>query len=287
MGGADGNINTKQKQEAACETPDLRASVKRRRARPTATPKKTNHTTRSKQHRHARARDFQTFNGSDAESAEWDAQIGPRRVTLTGALAFPCAVALLLWSWEAVANRRPTSSSRRRRRRSSVDREGERVRRRTLGSYERGSPGCQLSLFSLAWFPFAATGMFASRVGAPPLRFVTRLCALVLLLLLVASGLGSELRVRVRLADGLVTEEVLEADSEKDTISLEFKQGDGTLVTYVADFKQVRSLLRSRRRWEWVGLVGGWGLGVFTPQLLGCKVLNDTRMVAQIVFSLF
>lgn len=82
--------------------------------------------------------------------------------------------------------------------------------------------------------------MFASRVGAPPLRIVTRLCALVLLL--AALGLGSELRVRVRLADGLVTEEVLEADSERDSISLEFKQGDGTLITYVADFKQVRRL---------------------------------------------
>lgn len=68
---------------------------------------------------------------------------------------------------------------------------------------------------------------------------MTRLCALVLL---AALGLGSELRVRVRLADGLVTEEVLEADSERDSISLEFKQGDGTLITYVADFKQVRRL---------------------------------------------
>ncbi|KAG7247709.1 hypothetical protein CRUP_001571, partial [Coryphaenoides rupestris] len=49
---------------------------------------------------------------------------------------------------------------------------------------------------------------------------------------------GSELRVRVRLADGLVTEEVLEADSERDSVSLEFKQGDGTLITFLADFKQ-------------------------------------------------
>lgn len=92
--------------------------------------------------------------------------------------------------------------------------------------------------------------MFASRVGAPPppLRIVTRLCALVLL---AALGLGSELRVRVRLADGLVTEEVLEADSERDCITLEFKQGDGTLITYVADFKQVRSPLRLRRLWSY------------------------------------
>ncbi|KAF0021458.1 hypothetical protein F2P81_026289 [Scophthalmus maximus] len=80
--------------------------------------------------------------------------------------------------------------------------------------------------------------MFASRgSSAAPVRILARLCALVLV---VAAGLGSELRVRVRLADGLVTEEVLEADSEGDSVTLEFKQGDGTLVTFVADFKQVR-----------------------------------------------
>lgn len=75
--------------------------------------------------------------------------------------------------------------------------------------------------------------MFASCISAAPVRILT-------LVLVVSVGLGSELRVRVRLADGLVTEEVLEADSERDSISLEFKQGDGTLVTFVADFKQVR-----------------------------------------------
>lgn len=79
--------------------------------------------------------------------------------------------------------------------------------------------------------------MFASCVRAASVRTLTRLCTLVLV---VAVGLGSELRVRVRLSDGMVTEEVLEADSEKDLISLEFKQGDGTLITFVADFKQVR-----------------------------------------------
>ena len=80
--------------------------------------------------------------------------------------------------------------------------------------------------------------MFASCISAASVGTLTRLCALVLV---VAVGLGSELRVRVRLTDGLVTEEVLEADSEKDAISLEFKQGDGTLITFLADFKQVRS----------------------------------------------
>lgn len=79
--------------------------------------------------------------------------------------------------------------------------------------------------------------MFASCASAASARIVARLCALVLV---VAAGFGSELRVRVRLSDGLVTEEVLEADGERDAISLEFKQGDGTLITYVADFKQVR-----------------------------------------------
>ena len=82
--------------------------------------------------------------------------------------------------------------------------------------------------------------MFASCVPPPLVRLFTTLCALVLL---VTSGLGSELRVRVRLADGLVTEEVLEADSERDAISLEFKQGDGALITFVADFKQVRTIV--------------------------------------------
>ena len=57
-------------------------------------------------------------------------------------------------------------------------------------------------------------------------RILSRLCALVLL---VALGLGSELRVRVRLSDGLVTEEVLELDNERQAISREFKQKDGTL----------------------------------------------------------
>ena len=80
--------------------------------------------------------------------------------------------------------------------------------------------------------------MFARRSSAAPVRILTRLCALALV---VAAGLGSELRVRVRLSDGLVTEEVLEADNERDSISLEFKQGDGTLITFVADFKQVRA----------------------------------------------
>lgn len=82
--------------------------------------------------------------------------------------------------------------------------------------------------------------MFAARTfSAASVRTPARFTAL-LLGLLVAAGLGSELRVRVRLSDGLVAEEVLEADSDRDSISLEFKQGDGTLITFLADFKQVR-----------------------------------------------
>ncbi|KAK9520840.1 hypothetical protein VZT92_020700 [Zoarces viviparus] len=84
--------------------------------------------------------------------------------------------------------------------------------------------------------------MFASCVSAASVGILTRLCALVLV---VALGLGSELRVRVRLVDGLVTEEVLEADSERDSISLEFKQGDGTLITFLADFKQDVKIFRA------------------------------------------
>ncbi|XP_005988160.1 out at first protein homolog [Latimeria chalumnae] len=60
-----------------------------------------------------------------------------------------------------------------------------------------------------------------------------------------AKGFSSELKVRVRLADGRLTQESLEADSERDSISLEFKQGDGTLVTMIADFKQDVKIFRS------------------------------------------
>lgn len=67
-----------------------------------------------------------------------------------------------------------------------------------------------------------------------------RLTVLVWLLAVsVNLGSSSELKVRVRLADGQIADEVLEADGEKDSISVEFKQGDGTLITFVADFKQV------------------------------------------------
>lgn len=64
-----------------------------------------------------------------------------------------------------------------------------------------------------------------------------------LLTVSVTLGSASELKVRVRLADGQITDELLEADSERDSITVEFKQGDGTLITFLADFKQVSLIL--------------------------------------------
>lgn len=54
------------------------------------------------------------------------------------------------------------------------------------------------------------------------------------------AGAPSELRVRVRLPDGQVTEESLQADSDADSISLELRKPDGTLISFTADFKKVR-----------------------------------------------
>lgn len=60
-----------------------------------------------------------------------------------------------------------------------------------------------------------------------------------LLVGLPSPGTPSELRVRVRLPDGQVTEETLQADSGADCVTLELRKGDGTLLTLAADFKQV------------------------------------------------
>ncbi|XP_062873255.1 out at first protein homolog [Trichomycterus rosablanca] len=68
---------------------------------------------------------------------------------------------------------------------------------------------------------------------------------LVLWTLLMCSGFCSELRVRVRLLDGQIADELLEADSEKDSITLEYRQADGTLITFVADFKQDVKIFRA------------------------------------------
>ncbi|MCI4385763.1 hypothetical protein PGIGA_G00054500 [Pangasianodon gigas] len=63
--------------------------------------------------------------------------------------------------------------------------------------------------------------------------------------LVLRAGLCSELKVRVRLADGRITEELLEADSERDSITLEYRQADGTLITFVADLKQDVKIFRA------------------------------------------
>lgn len=55
-------------------------------------------------------------------------------------------------------------------------------------------------------------------------------------------GICSELKVRVRLSDGQIAEEILVADSEKDSITVDFKQGDGTHITAVFDLKRVSEL---------------------------------------------
>lgn len=54
------------------------------------------------------------------------------------------------------------------------------------------------------------------------------------------SGAPAELRVRVRLPDGQVIEESLQADSDADSISLDLRKPDGTLISFIADFKKVR-----------------------------------------------
>lgn len=63
--------------------------------------------------------------------------------------------------------------------------------------------------------------------------------------LLLSLSVCSELRVLVRLNDGKITEEILEADSEKDIIKVEFKQGDGTLITFLSDFKRHVKIFRA------------------------------------------
>uniref|UniRef100_A0A674D087 Out at first protein homolog n=1 Tax=Salmo trutta TaxID=8032 RepID=A0A674D087_SALTR len=76
------------------------------------------------------------------------------------------------------------------------------------------------------------------------------LVAPVLISLLVVNHFGSlvicsELKVRVRLSDGQIAEEILVADSEKDSITVEFKQGDGTHITAVFDFKRDVRIVRA------------------------------------------
>lgn len=74
--------------------------------------------------------------------------------------------------------------------------------------------------------------MYAREIS-PPVRIS------LLVVTLVSLGICSELKVRVRLSDGLIGEEILDANSENDDITVEFKQGDGTHITVVFDFKRV------------------------------------------------
>ncbi|XP_072342401.1 out at first protein homolog [Scyliorhinus torazame] len=74
-------------------------------------------------------------------------------------------------------------------------------------------------------------------------RLLLGLLAAAALLLRVPGGAG--LRVRVRLAGGQVAEETLEADPDSDSISIEFKTGDGSLITLIADFRQDVKIIRS------------------------------------------
>lgn len=60
-----------------------------------------------------------------------------------------------------------------------------------------------------------------------------------------AGSVPAELRVRVRLPDGQVTEESLQADSDADSISLELRKPDGTLISFIADFKKDVKIFRA------------------------------------------
>lgn len=60
-----------------------------------------------------------------------------------------------------------------------------------------------------------------------------------------SSGAPAELRVRVRLPDGQVTEESLQADSDADSISLDLRKPDGTLISFIADFKKDVKIFRA------------------------------------------
>ncbi|XP_067293906.1 out at first protein homolog [Pseudorasbora parva] len=69
--------------------------------------------------------------------------------------------------------------------------------------------------------------------------------AFVVFTLVLSVSFCSQLTVLVRLNDGQITEELLEADSEKDIITVEFKQADGTLITFLSDFKRRVKIFRA------------------------------------------
>lgn len=71
--------------------------------------------------------------------------------------------------------------------------------------------------------------------------------ALLALLPLLGALLGApaELRVRVRLPDGRVAEESLQADGDGDSVSLELREPDGALVSLTADFRKYVKIFRA------------------------------------------
>ncbi|XP_055129472.1 out at first protein homolog [Symphalangus syndactylus] len=83
------------------------------------------------------------------------------------------------------------------------------------------------------------------RLPGVPLARPALLLLLPLLAPLLGTGAPAELRVRVRLPDGQVTEESLQADSDADSISLELRKPDGTLVSFTADFKKDVKIFRA------------------------------------------
>ncbi|XP_062894198.1 out at first protein homolog [Mobula hypostoma] len=60
-----------------------------------------------------------------------------------------------------------------------------------------------------------------------------------------AQALVAGLKVRIRQADGQVGEEALEADTDTDSISIEFKNSDGSLITLIADLRKEVKIIRS------------------------------------------
>lgn len=138
----------------------------------------------------------------------------------------------------------------------------------------RGAPG-----------PRRPPGMPAPGRRDVPTKLPAQLLLLLPLLLLLGSprcvgagvGAPAELRVRVRLPDGQVTEESLQADSDADSISLELRKPDGTLVSFTADFKKVRSPRSLGRTCE--PRASPWGSG--TPESADGKTRakRETRLV--------
>eukprot|EP00063_Salmo_salar_P017675 XP_013992510.1 PREDICTED: out at first protein homolog isoform X2 [Salmo salar] len=121
--------------------------------------------------------------------------------------------------------------------------------------------------------------MYAREIS-PPVRIS------LLVVTLVSLGICSELKVRVRLSDGLIGEEILDANSENDDITVEFKQGDGTHITVVFDFKRHYADL-----WKvGIGLKASCQSGVTvqpgeTSHLVEEPVEKDVRIVRALILG--